>query len=100
MLLRITKRKGCEMDDVLEEPAAQDGGLWGRLTSWGTKPNSLADPSLGTGNPSNLFSPACDRVQPMRDSLHTLVLLSSCVLRESLACCAGPVPAAVIDHHL
>lgn len=51
MLLRITKRKGYEVDDVLEEPAAQDGGLWGRLTSWATKPNPLADPSLGTGNP-------------------------------------------------
>ena len=49
MLLRVTKRKGYEMDDVLEEPAAQDGSLWGRLTSWATKPNPLAQPNLGTG---------------------------------------------------
>lgn len=49
MLLRITKRKGYEMDDVLEEPAAQDASLWGRFTSW-AKPSALAEPHLGTGN--------------------------------------------------
>ena len=55
MLLRITKRKGYELDDVLEEPSAQDSSLWGRLTSWAIKPNPLAEPSLGTGNPLHLL---------------------------------------------
>lgn len=52
LLLRITKRKGHELDDVLEEPSAlgQEGSLWGRLTSWATKPTPQSQPNLDTGS--------------------------------------------------
>ena len=64
MLLRITKRPGHEMDDVLDSPSERGESLWGRLTSWATKPNPLAVPALGTGAPPStsvclLSTPAC-----------------------------------------
>jgi hypothetical protein len=51
MLLRITKRPGFELDDVLDSPNDEKSeSLWGRLTSWASKPNPLSEPALGAGN--------------------------------------------------
>lgn len=52
MLLRITKRPGFELDDVLESGNDEKSeSLWGRLTSWASKPNPLSEPALGAGTP-------------------------------------------------
>ena len=52
MLLRITKRPGFELDDVLESGSDEKSeSLWGRLTSWASKPNPLSEPALGAGEP-------------------------------------------------
>ena len=52
MLLRITKRPGFELDDVLESGDDEKSeSLWGRLTSWASKPNPLTEPALGAGEP-------------------------------------------------
>ncbi len=52
MLLRITKRPGFELDDVLESGNDEKSeSLWGRLTSWASKPNPLSEPALGAGDP-------------------------------------------------
>ena len=51
MQLRVTKRAGFELDDVLESPSEKSGAsLWGRLTSWAAKPNPLSEPALGAGD--------------------------------------------------
>ncbi|DBA75355.1 TPA: hypothetical protein ACH3X1_010624 [Trebouxia sp. C0004] len=50
MLLRITKRPGFELDDVLDSANDEKSeSLWGRLTSWASKPNPLSESALGTG---------------------------------------------------
>ena len=55
MQLRITKRAGYEMDDVLDASPERGGNsLWGRLTSWASKPTPLSEPALGAGNPCHL----------------------------------------------
>ena len=52
MLLRITKRPGFELDDVLESGKDERSeSLWGRLTSWASTPNPLSEPALGAGDP-------------------------------------------------
>lgn len=51
MLLRITKRPGHEMEDVLDPLAERGPSLWGRLTSWASKPSPLSESALGTGQP-------------------------------------------------
>ena len=52
MLLRITKRPGFELDDVLESDNDEKSeSLWGRLTSWASKSNPLSEPALGAGEP-------------------------------------------------
>ncbi len=52
MLLRITKRPGFELDDVLDSGNDEKSeSLWGRLTSWAHKPNPLSEPALGAGDP-------------------------------------------------
>ena len=51
MLLRITKRPGHELDDVLDSPTEKSDSLWGRLTSWASTPKPLSEPTLGAGKP-------------------------------------------------
>ena len=49
MLLHITKKAGSEMDDVLDAPDDHPTSVWGRISSWVSKPTPLSEPSLGAG---------------------------------------------------
>ena len=49
MLLQITKRTGFEMDDVLDAPTKKLNSVWGRISSWVSKPAPLSEPALGAG---------------------------------------------------
>lgn len=49
MLLQITKRSGFEVEDVLDTPDDKSHSMWGRFSSWMSKPNPLSQPALGAG---------------------------------------------------
>ena len=49
MLLHITKRSGFEMEDVLDALDDSSHTMWGRLSSWMSKPNPLSEPGSGAG---------------------------------------------------
>ena len=49
MLLEVTKKAGSEMDDVLEAPGDTPTSVWGRISSWVSKPTPLSEPALGAG---------------------------------------------------
>ena len=49
MLLQITKKPGAEMDDVLDAPDDTPTSVWGRISSWVSKPMPLSEPALGAG---------------------------------------------------
>lgn len=59
MLLQITKKAGSEMDDVLDAPDDRRNTMWGRFSSWVSKPTPLSETALGTGEQLMLTSGLC-----------------------------------------
>ncbi|KAL0021594.1 hypothetical protein WJX79_001497 [Trebouxia sp. C0005] len=72
MLLRITKRPGFELDDVLDSGSDEKReSLWGRLTSWASKPNPLSEPALGAG-----LQPSTEQQLSPEDDADTIHIFS------------------------